>query len=353
MNTSLTNRLGSAVVTLPSDTEILITRQFDAPAPLVWEALTRVEHVLRWWGPEWCPLLSADIDLRVGGTWRYIARMEDGNELAWSGEYREIEAPHSITSTECFEGFPDAVSLNTMTLTETDGVTTLQTLVRHQSQEFRDGHLNSGMEGGMQQTFDRLDQLLDGFGSEAERFRRVAASMSEVVAAVPADAWSRPAYCDGWTAEDPVRHLVTWVPGLFATGGVDLSIGDAAGADPATAWNAFRAAVQAVLDDPESANREIDVGPAGRHSVPQAIDKFVTGDVIVHVWDVATAAGLDWPIERYMPADIAGPMADVLLSISDVLVASGHYGPAVRVPADASPQVRLIAATGRDPYWHP
>jgi len=351
MNTSLSNRSGSAVVTLPSDTEILITRQFDAPASLVWETLTRVEHVMRWWGPEWCPLVSAEIDLQVGGEWRYVACMDDGTELAWNGEYREIDAPHSITSTECFEGFPDAVSLNTMTLTEVNGVTTLETLVRHQSQEFRDGHINSGMEGGMQDAFNRLDQLLDGFASEAERFRRVAGNMSDVVAAVPAAAWSRPGFCAGWTAEDPVRHLVAWVPGLFATGGVDLSIGDASTADPATAWNAFRVVVQAVLDDPASATREIEVGPAGRHSVSRAIDQFVTGDVIVHVWDVATAAGLDWPIERYIPADIAGPMAEAMLSMSDMLVASGHYAAAVPVSDDASPQVKLIAATGRDPYW--
>jgi uncharacterized protein YndB with AHSA1/START domain len=160
INRPAVDRSGSAVVTLPSDTEILITRQFDAPAALVWEALTRSELVLRWWGPEWCPLESAEIDLRVGGAWRYVARMDDGTELGWRGVYRELDGPRSITSTELFEGFPDAESVNTMTLTEVDGVTTLQTLVRHQSQEFRDGHVNSGMEGGMQQTFNRLDTLL-------------------------------------------------------------------------------------------------------------------------------------------------------------------------------------------------
>ena len=87
----MSNRHGSAVVTLPSDTEILITRQFDAPAALVWEALTRPEHIKRWWGPEWCPITSAEIDLRVGGSWRYVCRMDDGTELGWHGEYREID----------------------------------------------------------------------------------------------------------------------------------------------------------------------------------------------------------------------------------------------------------------------
>ena len=182
----MSNRHGSAVVTLPSDTEILITRQFDAPAALVWEALTRPEHIKRWWGPEWCPITSAEIDLRVGGSWRYVCRMDDGTELGWHGEYREIDPGRSITSTEVFEGFPDAESLNTMTLTESDGVTTLTTLVRHTSQEHRDGHVNSGMEGGMQDTFNRLDELLVQFDSERERFRRVAARFTDVVEAVPA-----------------------------------------------------------------------------------------------------------------------------------------------------------------------
>ena len=153
----MSNRHGSAVVTLPSDTEILITRQFDAPATLVWEALTRPEHIERWWGPEWCPITSAEIDLRVGGSWRYLCRMDDGTELGWHGEYHAIDPGRSITSSEVFEGFPDAESRNTMTLTESDGVTTLTTLVRHTSPENRNGHVDSGMEGGMQETFNRLD----------------------------------------------------------------------------------------------------------------------------------------------------------------------------------------------------
>jgi uncharacterized protein YndB with AHSA1/START domain len=74
-------RHGSAVVTLPSDREILITRSFDAPLDLVWQALTEPRHVLRWWGPDWCPLVKCEMDFRVGGTWRYLARDADGNEF--------------------------------------------------------------------------------------------------------------------------------------------------------------------------------------------------------------------------------------------------------------------------------
>jgi uncharacterized protein (TIGR03086 family) len=349
------DRSGSAIVTLPGDTEILITRKFDAPKALVWEALTRPEHVLRWWGPEWCPLVSAEIDLRVGGTWRYVSRMIDDagevTELAWSGEYRDIDAPHQLISTERFEAFPDAESLNTMTLTEHDGITTLETLVRHTSKEHRDGHIDSGMEGGMQDTFNRLDQLLDVFDSESERFRRVATRFSEIVAAVPASAWENAAFCEGWDAQDPVKHLVEWVPGLFGSGGLELPVATSADDDPVAAWEELRAQLQAALDDPEVAGREIDLGQAGRHTVARGIDQFVTGDVIVHGWDVATAAGLAMPIERMIDGALAAQMVPQYAAIGEMLVASGHYSAAVPVPDTANIQERLVAATGRDPYW--
>jgi uncharacterized protein YndB with AHSA1/START domain len=240
----MSKRYGSAVVTLPSDTDILITRQFDAPAWLVWEALTRPEHVMRWWGPEWCPLESAEIDFRVGGAWRYVSRMDDGSELGWHGVYREIEAPDRIVTTEVFEGFPDGESLNTMTLSESDGITTLRTLVRHTSPANRDGHISSGMEGGMQDTFNRLDDLLVVFDSEAERFRRVAGRFSDVVAATSDDAWANPTPCEGWVARDVVRHLVEWVPAFFAGAGVALAATRSVDDDPAAAWEQLREGLQ-------------------------------------------------------------------------------------------------------------
>ena len=107
------NRHGSATVTLPSDREIVITRVFDAPAALVFRAWTTPELVRRWWGFETSPLVICDIDLRIGGSWRYVTRDPDGTELGWHGEYREIDAPHRIVSTEVFEGYPDAESVNT------------------------------------------------------------------------------------------------------------------------------------------------------------------------------------------------------------------------------------------------
>ena len=158
-NPTVHNRHGSAVITLPSDTEILITRSFDAPAELIFKALTTPDLVKRWWGFETSEWLVCDIDLRVGGEWRYVIRESD-MEVGFHGEYHEIAAPHRIVSTEIFEGFPDAGSVNTMTLDEVDGVTTMTTLVQHELPEHRDGQLASGMEGGMQISFDRLEDLV-------------------------------------------------------------------------------------------------------------------------------------------------------------------------------------------------
>lgn len=158
--TATRNRHGSATVTLPSDTEILITRQFDAPAALVFKATTTPELVKRWWGFESSEWLVCEIDLRVGGSWRYVTREANGYEVGFHGEYREITAPTRIVATEVFEGFPDAGALNTMTLVEKDGVTTMTTLVKHTVKEHRDAHINSGMEGGMQVSFNRLEDVV-------------------------------------------------------------------------------------------------------------------------------------------------------------------------------------------------
>ncbi|MGI9029757.1 MAG: SRPBCC family protein [Ilumatobacteraceae bacterium] len=161
MNTTTPNRHGSAVVTLPTDTQILITRTFDAPAELVFKALTTPELVKCWWGFDTSVWKVCEIDLRVGGAWRYVI-VDADMEVGFHGEYREIDAPHRIVSTEVFEGFPDAGSVNTVTLHEVDGATTMTTLVQHESQDHRDGHIASGMEGGMQVSFDRLEDLVTG-----------------------------------------------------------------------------------------------------------------------------------------------------------------------------------------------
>ena len=342
----MTTRHGSAIVTLPSDREILITRSFDAPAALVWDALTQPRHLLRWWGPDYCPLVACDVDFRVGGDWRYIARDMDGNELAWHGTYREIEAPQRIVSTEVFEGFPEAGAVNTMTLTEHDGVTTLRTLVLHKTTENRDGHVASGMEGGMQLAFNRLDDLLATSGTTAERFRRVAGRFTDRANEVPEGAWENPAPCDGWTARDIVDHLVTWVPGFMSSSaGIVIDPGPPVAIDPAGAWINLADQIQALLDEPEVAAREFDGGPIGTQTVESAIGMIVVGDVVVHTWDLARATGQDESLDP----EIVTEMLIGMQPMDEMLRQSGHYGPKVDVDDGADDQTKLIAFTGRTP----
>ena len=150
---------GTAKVTLPADDQILITREFDAPKHLVYKAFTTPELVKRWWHANRGEMTVAEIDLRVGGMWRYVMVAEGDFEVGFHGEYREIEPNERIVSTEVYEGMPDAEAVNTMTLTEADGRTTLEILVQHSSKEHRDAHIESGMEAGMQDAMDLLEQV--------------------------------------------------------------------------------------------------------------------------------------------------------------------------------------------------
>ena len=153
---------GTATVTLPTDTQILITREFDAPKHLVFRAWTTPELVKRWWHANRGEVTLAEIDLRVGGRWRYVSRSDDGFEVAFHGEYREIVPNERLVSTEVYEGIPDAeehAALDTLTLTESDGRTTLTVLVEHPTKEGRDAHINSGMEAGMQDAMDLLEEV--------------------------------------------------------------------------------------------------------------------------------------------------------------------------------------------------
>jgi uncharacterized protein YndB with AHSA1/START domain len=150
---------GTATVSLPADDQILITREFDAPAQLVWKAWTTPEVVRRWWHANRGEMTVAEIDLRVGGTWRYAMVTPEGFEVAFHGEFREIVPNERLVSTEVYEGFPDAEAVDTLTLTEENGRTTLTLLVQHSSKAHRDAHIESGMEAGMQDAMDLLEQV--------------------------------------------------------------------------------------------------------------------------------------------------------------------------------------------------
>ena len=156
---------GTARVTLPTDEQILITREFDAPKHLVYEAMTTPELVKRWWNAKRGEMTVAEIDLRVGGKWRYAMVTDDGVEVAFHGEYREVVPGERIVSTETFEGVPpevseeDATTINTASFEEADGRTTLTILVQAGSKETRDAIIASGMEDGLQDALDLLEEV--------------------------------------------------------------------------------------------------------------------------------------------------------------------------------------------------
>ncbi len=155
---------GTAVVTLPRDTQILITREFAAPARLVYQAWTTPELIKRWWSANRGTVTLAEVDLRVGGKWRFVMVAEDGFEVGFHGEYRELVENQRIVSTEVYEGMPEGEAVNTMTFTEVAGRTTLKILVQHEKKEHRDAHIESGMEAGMQDAMDLLEQVAVGLG---------------------------------------------------------------------------------------------------------------------------------------------------------------------------------------------
>jgi len=150
-------------VTTPSDQEILLTRLFDAPPRLVFEAMTKPEHVKQWWGRlgDGYSVPVCEIDLRVGGRWRYVMRADNDFEVAFHGEFSEIVPNERIVTTEVYEGAPPGLRdpINVVTFEESEGRTTLSILMVLESREVRDMIIDSGMEGGLQEGMDLLEQI--------------------------------------------------------------------------------------------------------------------------------------------------------------------------------------------------
>ena len=166
----LTKSNAEVTITLPSDREIVITRHFERPRHLLFDAWTQPEHMRRWWGCDGSTLTSCEVDLRPGGAWRVVSRMADGSEHPFSGVYREIVPGSRLVYTECYEN-PQAGNpewLTTITFEDVEGGTQLTHAILHRSREVRDGHLQAGMKEGAIQTLNRLD-------TEASRMLEVAA----------------------------------------------------------------------------------------------------------------------------------------------------------------------------------
>lgn len=155
---------GTIEITLPSDEEILITREFEAPKELVFRAFTTPELIARWWGGRRGNVTLAEIDLRVGGRWRYVLTANEGFEVAFHGEFREVVPNERIVNTEVYEAMPEGEALVTVTFEEGDGRTTLRMLTRMESKEARDGLLESGMEVGVEEGMEILEEIAASLG---------------------------------------------------------------------------------------------------------------------------------------------------------------------------------------------
>ena len=153
-----------AVVTLPADNQILITREFDAPRHLVYMAFTVPELIERWWSGDRGTVTRVDVDLRAGGAWRYVMVANGGFEVAFHGVYREIVQDERLVYTEVYEGAPEAEALTTVTLGDLGDRTALSILVEHSSTEHRNMHINSGMEQGLQEALQHLEQVAQSLG---------------------------------------------------------------------------------------------------------------------------------------------------------------------------------------------
>lgn len=194
---------------------------------------------------------------------------------------------------------------------------------------------------------DTVDAVTDveAVARARERFGRVAAGFSARVRDVPPDAWDLPAPCEGWVARDVVGHLVGWVPSVLGRSGLPFEVSASVADDPAAAWFELVDRIDAALADPVAATTGFDAGPPGTMTVADAVDRLVVGDVLVHTWDLARAAGLDERLDEEVAADMLAGMEP----IDAMLRASGHFGPRVEVPGEADVQTRLLAFTGRRP----
>jgi uncharacterized protein YndB with AHSA1/START domain len=156
-----------ATLTLPTDEQILITREFDAPRRLVYRALTEPELVKRWWHAKRGRVTVVEIDLRVGGAWRYVMVADDGTEVGFHGTYREIVPEERLVTVEVFEGLPegvseeDAATVNTASLAGDGERTTLTLLIQTTSKISRDAIIDSGMELGLQDALELLEETAD------------------------------------------------------------------------------------------------------------------------------------------------------------------------------------------------
>jgi uncharacterized protein (TIGR03086 family) len=181
--------------------------------------------------------------------------------------------------------------------------------------------------------------------SAAEHFRTVAAGMTARVDQVPANGWEQPSPCEGWVARDVIRHLAEWLPWFLRDGaGIELDPLPSPDDDPSATWASIRDQLQAILERADVGETTFESEMFGSDlTLDVAIQRFVTGDVLIHTWDLARACGLDESLD----ADAVHHMYEGMKPMAPMLAASGHFAPVVEVPDDADEQTKLLGLTGR------
>ncbi len=346
MNTT-SNRYQVSIEADPTLPIIRITRDFDATPAQLMRAHTDPELFARWVGPNGLETKILDWDATTGGRWRYVAG-RDGEEYGFHGCFHEV-GEDRIVQTFTFDGQPDGVALETLRFEDLgDGRTRLHAQSLVDSFEGRDQWLASGMETGVERGLRqaRRPDRRAPMSSPADEHLRIAAAFTTTVEGVAPESWDKPAPPEGWVARDVVRHLVEWLPAfLQAAAAITLPKGPSVDDDPVGAWRTQTDAVQALLDDADTADREHDLPHIGRMPLGQAIDMIYTSDVFLHRWDLARATGQDETLDP----DKCAVMLEGMLPMDEALRQSGQYGPRVHVPDDADVQTKLLAFIGRRP----
>jgi uncharacterized protein (TIGR03086 family) len=335
------------------EADIVITREFAATPRAVFDAHTRPELLRRWFGPYGWRMAVCEVDLRVGGGWYYLMVGPDDGQMTLRGTYVEISAPERIVSTETnvdCEARAEHEAVSTIVLVERDGHTTLTNTVRFPSRQVRDAVLESGMEHGVGEGFERLDAALAAGGELADRYRRRADRFERLLENVPEGQWDGRSPCADWRVRDVVRHVVDMHGVLLGSAGRSPSPSPSVDEDPAAAFRAARRDIEAVLADPALAGMEFDAPHAGRTTVGDSVDQVVSADLPLHGWDVARATGQDYVI----PAGEVDLALHAVAALPEEVARLPHvYGPRVPVPGDASTHDQLLGLIGRDPQWIP
>ncbi|WP_415972818.1 TIGR03086 family metal-binding protein [Rhodococcus sp. 077-4] len=324
---------------------IEIIREFDAAPEQVFRAHIDPELYRRWVGPRSLTTRILKWDGHTGGAWAF-ANDRDGEEIAsFFGSFHEVRDNERIVWTFTYEGQPDSVALETLTFENREGGGTLLRVLSVVSDfATRDGMLSSGMDIGVKEGYDKLDEMLAGPG---QQHARDAAAFTALVQSASPEDWSKPSPVSGWAAIDVVKHLIEWSRGFLAGGaGIEFQTLDIE-ADPVAAWTQHVAEIQAILDDP--AGRILKNPHTGEMPVDQAIAVFYTADIWMHSWDLAKALGR----EPDLGSERCSAALEAMRPMEHMLRDSGQYGPAVPVGNDASPQDKLMAFIGRDPAWQP